>query len=78
METKRLYRSRTNKVFAGICGGLGEYLNVDPVLIRVIWLIVVLCSGVFPGLVAYIIAIFIVPKKQDSKSEPAESGNTAS
>ena len=63
METKRLYRSSTNKVFAGICGGLGEYAGIDPVLLRLFWLLVVIFSGVVPGVVAYILAIFIIPKK---------------
>ena len=63
METKKLYRSSTNKVFAGICGGLGEYSNIDPVLLRLFWLLVVIFSGVVPGVVAYILAIFIIPKK---------------
>ncbi|MEX0919159.1 MAG: PspC domain-containing protein [Parcubacteria group bacterium] len=62
-ETKRLYRSENNKVFAGVCGGLGEYFAIDPVLIRLVWLLVVIFSGVVPGLVAYIFAIFIIPKK---------------
>ena len=63
METKRLYRSHTNKVLAGVCGGLGEYFGIDPVLIRLFWLLVVIFSGVIPGIVAYIFAIFIVPKR---------------
>lgn len=60
--TKRLYRSKTNKVFAGVCGGFGEYLNIDPVVLRVIWLLVVIFTGFFPGVFAYIIAIFIIPE----------------
>ncbi|MBI2109425.1 MAG: PspC domain-containing protein [Parcubacteria group bacterium] len=60
---KHLYRSRTNKVFAGICGGLGEYLAVDPVILRVIWLLIVIFTGLVPGLVAYLIAIFVIPVK---------------
>ncbi|OGG72795.1 hypothetical protein A3A38_00575 [Candidatus Kaiserbacteria bacterium RIFCSPLOWO2_01_FULL_53_17] len=63
METKRLYRSETNRVFAGICGGLGEYWNIDPVIIRLMWLLVVIFTGIFPGVVAYILAIFIVPAR---------------
>jgi len=62
MEEKKLYRSSTNKVFAGIIGGLGEYFQIDPVLLRVIWVAIVLLSGGVPGIVAYIIAIFIIPK----------------
>ncbi|MBI5456636.1 PspC domain-containing protein [Candidatus Kaiserbacteria bacterium] len=63
METKRLYRSETNRVFAGICGGLGEYWSVDPVGLRLAWLIVVIFSGFFPGVLAYLLAIFIIPTK---------------
>jgi len=63
-EAKRLYRSKKNKVFAGICGGVGEYFNIDPVLIRLIWVLVVIFTGFFPGVLAYIIAIFIVPEKR--------------
>ncbi len=62
-EIKKLYRSRTNKIFAGICGGIGEYLNMDPVLIRLIALIIVLCTGIAPGIIVYIIAIFIIPER---------------
>ena len=64
-EMKRLYRSDRNRVFAGICGGLGEYWNIDPVLLRLIWLLVVIFTGVVPGLVAYIIGIFIIPRRTE-------------
>lgn len=63
MEIKKLYRSETNKVFAGICGGFGEFFGIDPVPLRVAWLLVVIFTGVVPGLVAYIVAIFIIPRR---------------
>lgn len=59
--TKRLYKSRTNKVLAGICGGLGEYFAVDPVLIRLLYLFTTILTGVAPGIIVYLIAIFVVP-----------------
>lgn len=62
-EQKRLYRSRTNKVFAGICGGLGEYLDIDPVALRLVWVIATVFTGIVPGILAYFIAIFIVPEQ---------------
>lgn len=62
-EQKRLYRSKTNRIFAGICGGLGEYLDVDPVMLRLVWTLIVVFTGIFPGVIAYFIAIFIVPEK---------------
>lgn len=60
---KKLYRSHTNKVIAGICGGIGEYFDVDPVVIRLFWLLLAIFSGVFPGLVAYGFAILLIPRK---------------
>jgi len=59
---KRLYRSRTNKTFSGVCGGLGEYLNVDPTLVRVLWVIASLFMAGFPGLIVYIIMAAIIPE----------------
>jgi len=56
---KRLYRSRQDNVLAGVCGGLGEYLDVDPVLIRVAWVAMVLMKGF--GILLYLIWIFVVP-----------------
>lgn len=60
---KKLYRSESNKVFGGIVGGVGEYFDVDPTIIRLLWLLVVIFTGIFPGVVAYLIALLIVPKK---------------
>ena len=51
-DYKRLMRSKTNRTFCGVCGGIGEYLNVDPTLIRLVWL---LCSLVSCGTAALII-----------------------
>jgi phage shock protein C len=61
METKRLYRSRTEKVIGGVCGGLGNYLNVDPVLLRVIWAVLFFAAGA--GLLAYILAWILIPEE---------------
>ena len=61
METKRLTKSDDNRVLCGVCGGIGEYFNIDPVVIRLLWVIFsfVGCSGV----VAYIIAAILIPSK---------------
>lgn len=60
---KHLYRSDTSKVFAGICGGLGEYWNIDPVILRLLWVLITIFTGFFPGVIGYILAAFIVPLK---------------
>jgi len=62
---KRLYRSKKNRKFAGIAGGLGDYYEVDPVLLRLFALAAILMTGFFPGVIAYIIATFIVPEEPD-------------
>lgn len=63
---KKLYKSSENKVWAGIIGGIGEYLNVDPVVLRVIWVLTTVFTGVIPGLVIYFASYFIIPKKTHS------------
>lgn len=58
MEPKRLYRSTRDKLFFGVCGGIGEYFNIDPTIIRVIWAIFG-CTGA--GILAYFIAAVLMP-----------------
>ena len=60
-ETKKtLHKSRDNKMIAGICGGVGEYFDIDPTLIRLGW--VLFCAMGGSGIVAYIIAAIIIPE----------------
>lgn len=59
---KRLYRSRNEKVIAGVCGGLAEYFNIDPTLVRLAVVLLVIAGAGFP-ILAYIIAMIIVPKE---------------
>ncbi len=61
MENKKLYRSSTNYKLAGVCGGIGEYFNIDPTLVRLGWIIFSLAGGA--GLLAYIIAALVMPKQ---------------
>ena len=61
-DYKKLLRSRTNRTICGVCGGLGEYIGVDPTVIRVIWLIASICS-VGTGFVVYLLASIIVPEE---------------
>lgn len=57
---KRLYKSSTNRVLCGVCGGIGEYFNVDPTIIRLIFLILICGWG--SGLLFYLIAAVIIPE----------------
>jgi phage shock protein PspC (stress-responsive transcriptional regulator) len=69
---KRLYRSKTDKVLAGVCGGVGEYFDADPVLIRLLYLLATVFTGVIPGILGYLIAIVIVPDAPKGAPKPAE------
>lgn len=61
-SVKRLYRSSDNRVFAGICGGLGEYLDVDPTVVRVVYILLSLLTA-FVGILLYIILLFVIPNR---------------
>ena len=58
---KRLYRSRTDRMIAGVCGGMGEVYDIDPTLIRLALDFLGLATGIVPALVAYIVGAIIIP-----------------
>lgn len=60
---KKVYRSTENKVFFGVIGGIGEYLEVDPVILRLLWVLITFLTGLGAGLVVYLIATLIIPRK---------------
>jgi phage shock protein C len=58
-EIRRLYRSRDERMIAGVCGGLGEYFSIDPTLVRVLFVVAAVVGGW--GLLAYLLLLIIVP-----------------
>lgn len=60
---KKLYRIREGRKLAGVCGGLGEYFEIDPTLVRLAWVLLVLLGG--SGILAYIIAALIIPERPE-------------
>jgi phage shock protein C len=60
-SARRLTRSRKHKMIAGVCGGLAEYFVLDVTLVRVAYVIVSILSAAFPGILAYIILMFVMP-----------------
>jgi phage shock protein C len=60
-QTRKLYRSRTDRKLAGVCGGLAQYFNADPTLIRVLFVVLALLGG--PGLVIYLVLWILVPEE---------------
>ncbi|RLE66738.1 MAG: PspC domain-containing protein [Thermoprotei archaeon] len=69
---KRLYRSRKERILGGVCGGLGKYFNVDPNIIRLLWIAFTLFYGI--GVLLYILAWIIIPEEPGEEAE-SEGGS---
>lgn len=57
---KQLYRSKHNRLVSGVCGGIAEYLDMDPTLIRLVWVIITMMGGI--GFIAYLVSVVIIPE----------------
>lgn len=68
-QPKKLYRSQKDKVVAGICGGLGEYFAIDPIIFRILFVVLALLNGA--GVLLYIILIFVIPP--EGKEAPLDA-----
>ncbi|MBQ8592301.1 MAG: PspC domain-containing protein [Lachnospiraceae bacterium] len=60
-DYKKLERSKMNRMICGVCGGIGSYFNLDPTLIRILWVIFSVAGGA--GIIAYIVAAIIIPEE---------------
>ena len=58
---RRLMRSSRHKMIAGVCGGLAEYFGLDPTIVRVAYVLISIVSVAFPGILAYIVLMFVMP-----------------
>lgn len=61
---KVLQRSTKNKMVAGVFGGLGEYLDIDPTILRLSWVLITIFTGFIPGIIAYLLAAVIIPQER--------------
>lgn len=61
MEPKRLTKSSTNRMICGVCAGIGNYLNIDATVVRLLWIIFSMAGGA--GILAYIIAAIVMPEE---------------
>lgn len=66
---KKIYKSDKDKVLAGVIGGIGEYFEIDPTILRLGFILVTIMTGVFPAIIAYGIAVLVVPNKFHSSVE---------
>lgn len=65
---KKLYLSNDKKI-SGVCGGIGEYFDIDPSIVRLGWLFVTVVTGIVPGIIAYIVAAIVIPKAAEVKEQ---------
>jgi phage shock protein C len=70
-EIKRLYRSRTDRYIGGVCGGLGEYLSIDPTIIRIIYILFALTGG--SGIFIYLILLLVIPEEPWEEKSTTET-----
>ena len=59
---KKLYRSRNDRMWAGVLGGVARYFNIDSSIVRLGFILLLLATGVFPFVILYIIAIYVIPE----------------
>ncbi|MDQ0254568.1 phage shock protein C [Evansella vedderi] len=62
---KRLYRAVDDRKIAGVCGGLAKYFNIDPTLVRILVVVIWIMSAGFPVILAYLIAVFVIPNETE-------------
>lgn len=72
---KRLYRSKSDRLLSGVCGGFANYFNVDPTIIRIAWALISVCSTGIPGLLIYIICAIVIPEEPDAYETTAQYHN---
>jgi phage shock protein C len=68
--SRRLTRSSRHKMIAGVCGGIAEYFQIDPTVVRVAYVLISIVSVAFPGILAYIILMFVMPHPDQSPNSP--------
>ena len=68
---KRLYRSRSERMIWGVCGGLAKYFDIDPTIVRIIAVLLIFANGL--GILAYIILAIVVPLEGSRATEPKET-----
>ncbi|MGN1420360.1 MAG: PspC domain-containing protein [Eubacterium sp.] len=69
---KKLYRSKTERKLAGVCGGIAVYFNIDPTIVRLIWAFVSLMSASVPGILIYVICALVIPDEPDAYETTAQ------
>jgi len=73
----RLWRSQDHRMIAGVCGGIAEFFGWTPTAVRVLYVLVSICSAAFPGILAYVILWFVMPKQLPAPIASTRNGDPA-
>lgn len=65
---KKLYRSKTNKTLTGFLGGIGDYFSIDPIIVRLLFILFLIVTNIWPGIIIYIIGYLVVPVEPETQS----------
>lgn len=76
-EEKKLYRSKVDRIIAGVCGGFAEYFNIDPTIVRVLWLVILVLSGFWLGLMIYLVCLIVMKDNPGQSLADKKSQSTA-
>jgi phage shock protein C len=72
-----LYRSRTNRVFAGVCGGIAEHFNAEPSAVRLLTVLIAVLTGLIPVVLLYLVAAIFLPVRLDGEAEGSSQAGVA-
>ncbi len=72
-DSRRLWRSDQHKMIAGVCGGIAEFLGWTPTSVRVLYVLISICSVAFPGILAYLVLWFVMPRQLATTASPGAS-----
>jgi phage shock protein C len=73
---RKLYKSDNDKILAGVIGGVGEYTDIDPTVLRLAYIILAIMTVVGPAVIGYIIAVLVIPKRPHHFTKEAEYTET--
>lgn len=76
-DSRRLWRSDQHKMIAGVCGGIAEFVGWTPTSVRVLYVLISICSVAFPGILAYLVLWFVMPRQLVTPASPGTSSSGA-
>ena len=68
---RKLYKSDKDKILAGVIGGVGEYTDIDPTVLRLVYIVLAVMTGIVPAIIGYIIAVLVIPKHPPIQAKEA-------